>query len=169
MDRVRADRVVLRDRDAGPAAALGARVDVEDGDPVCRGRVTPGRPDGVLHRVGRGAGVDVRCRGDGGPAGPGKDLGLALSAGGAAPVGPVFVEGRVGTAAAEDEVNRAPAGVEHPAVDRGHRARPEGVDLGAGGHLMANVGVGAAHRERPFVVVVVTADDQVHLVPVEQW
>ncbi len=65
-------------------------------------------------------------------------------------------------------MHRALAGVEGPAVGRGDRVRPQGVDHGAGGHLAAGVGVGAAHREGPLIVVVVAAEHQVHLVPVEQ-
>jgi hypothetical protein len=176
MDRVRADRVVLRDGDTGPAAALGARVDVEDGDPVCRGRVTPGRPDGVLHRVGRGAGVNARRGRRGGPGGPGEHLGLGVGGpGGTTPregtavgAGHVPIRVGVGAAAAEDEVHRAQAGVEHPAVRRRHRVRPQGVDHRAGRDLAADVSVGAAHRERPFVGVIMAGEHQVHLVPVEQ-
>jgi hypothetical protein len=164
MDRVRADRVVLRDRDAGPAAALGARVDVEDRDPVPGGRVTPGRPDGVLYRVGRGAGVDTGRGRQGGLGGSGEHLGLAPAAG----AGPVLIRVGVAAAAAQDQVHRALAGVEHPAVRRGHRVRPQGVDHRAGRDLVADVGVGSAHRERPFVGVIMAGEHQVHLVPVEQ-
>ena len=59
-------------------------------------------------------------------------------------------------------------GVEHPAVGGRHRARAQGVDHRPGGYLAAGAGVGAAHREGPLVVVVVAAEHQVHLVPVEQ-
>src|SRR6266576_2527256 len=60
VDRVRAHRVVVGDLDAGLAVRSGARVDVEDRDPVAGGRVAPGRPDGVLHRIRRGPGEDAR-------------------------------------------------------------------------------------------------------------
>ena len=65
-------------------------------------------------------------------------------------------------------MHRALAGVEHAAVGGRHRVRPQGVDDGTGGHVVAGVGVGAAHREGPLVVVVMAVEHQVHLVPVEQ-
>jgi hypothetical protein len=158
--------MVLGDFDAGLAAeVLGVGIDVEHRDSVAGRGVALGRPDGILGRVGGRAGEDVRRGGRRGPVGPGEHLGLPLSVGG---VEPVVVEVGVGAAAAQDEVNGALAGVEHPAVGGRNRMRPQGVDHGAGGHLVADVDVRAAHRERPLVVVVVPVEHQVDLVPVEQ-
>src|ERR1700685_3175948 len=85
VDRVRPYRVVLGNGDAGVGTEiLGVGVDVEYRDPVTGRGVAPGRPGGVLDRVGSRPGEDIGRGGRHRAVGLREDLRLALTG-----VGPV--------------------------------------------------------------------------------
>ena len=163
--RVGAECVVVRDRDRRLAARLRARVHVEHGDAVPGRGVAARRPGRVLHRVGARPVIDAGGRGRHRTVGPGEHFRLVEPPGrGRAE----HVQVRVGPAAAEDQVHGALTGVEDAAVHRRHRVRPPGVHGRAGGDRGPGGRVEPPNGERPLVVVVVPAEHQVHLVPVEQ-
>src|SRR5271169_449329 len=102
-----------------------------------------------------------------GTVGLGDDLGLWLSAG---RNDAVDVARRSGAAAAQDEVDRAVAGIELAigGVCGNDRPRLAGIDSRARGCVPANIVITASNRPAALVVVVMAAEHQVDAILIEE-